>query len=147
MRTLVLDSSVAAKWVLPDEEDSPGALRLLDDVRHQRVAIVAPELFRNEVTSVVARAMRSGRLSDESGDALRRLEDMGILFAASARTPLDTVRVAMELRQSPYDCCYLALALELGCDLYTADRRFIRGTSGVYPCVKDIEDYPGEEYI
>lgn len=141
MMILVVDSSVAAKWILPDEANDPGSARLLDDIRRKRVSVIVPELFRSEITSVVARSIRSGRLPSGSDEALSHLERMGILFANGAGISPNTVRVALEANHSPYDCCYLALALQLGCNLYTADRRFIRSVGAAYPCVKDIADY------
>jgi len=142
MKTLIIDSSVAAKWILPDEADDPGSLRLLEDIRRHRVAVVVPDLFRSEITSLVARSIRSGRLSGDRSEALSHVESLGILFASGAGVSPSTIKVALEVNQSPYDCCYLALAIQLGCDLYTADLRFIRSVRGAYTCVKDIADYP-----
>jgi predicted nucleic acid-binding protein len=37
-----------------------------------------------------------------------------------------------------YDCLYLALAIERGCSLFTADERFFMATSVAYPFVRRI---------
>jgi predicted nucleic acid-binding protein len=42
----------------------------------------------------------------------------------------------------PYDAFYLALALLLDCDVWTADRRFYRDARTSYSRVRFLLDYP-----
>ena len=62
----VLDSSVAAKWVLP-EVDSDKALRLRDEYLAQIHKILSPDVFPIELAHALTRSERQGRL--EVGDA------------------------------------------------------------------------------
>ena len=145
MRIAVVDASVVGKWLLPGEADSPGAARLIEDHRMRRVALIAPHVLEHEVTSMIWKAVREGRVSpDASTEILLRARSLGIMYGSGSQTSLDTLSLSNSLRQTPYDCSYLAVALEIGCNLYTADRRFAATAREAYQCVKDIEDYPGE---
>lgn len=145
MRVAAVDASVVGKWLLPGEGESPGAVRLGEDLRTRRITLVAPPVLEHEMTSFIWKAVRDGRLSsEESVEVLLRARNLGIIFASSSRSSLDTLSLANSLRQTAYDCSYLALALELGCDLFTADRRFASAVSAMFPSVKHIEDYPGD---
>lgn len=139
----MIDSSVAAKWFLAEENAREGALRLLEDVVSDRIALAAPPLFEVEMLSIVTKSARCGRL--DGRDALTALQSvtggLGLLRVCGGRTSELAFQLALTLGRSPYDCQYLAVALEMGCDFYTADRRFVAAASRAYPCVKDVADY------
>ncbi len=50
---LVLDCSVAAKWVLPEPDRVP-ALRLLEQYESGEISLIAPDLLLAEFASVLA---------------------------------------------------------------------------------------------
>lgn len=50
---VVADASVAAKWLLADEEDTDRADRLLQDETVGTSVILAPPLLRSEVANVL----------------------------------------------------------------------------------------------
>jgi predicted nucleic acid-binding protein len=54
------------------------------------------------------------------------------VLSASSRDIPNSLLLACDSRQSPYDCSYLALALEFGCDLYTADEKFRSAAARTY---------------
>jgi predicted nucleic acid-binding protein len=56
---LVLDSSVAIKWVLP-EKDTPRAVRLRNEFRLGLHDVLAPDVFPVEISSALPRAERRG---------------------------------------------------------------------------------------
>ncbi|MDE0098771.1 MAG: type II toxin-antitoxin system VapC family toxin [Truepera sp.] len=116
---LVVDASVAIKWLV-EEEGSETATRLLkgDHELH------APRLMVSEVTNALWRKARLGEI--ERGEA-------GTLAAAIAEMPLhwyddevlgaDAARLALALDRPVYDCVYLALAYRIGGQVVTADAR------------------------
>lgn len=145
MTVAVVDACVVAKWFLPDEADCPGAAKLREDFLEGKVALMAPPLLEHELTSLVWKAARDGRLSTvDAIDARACASEIGVMLSESPKSLGDSIALAIELRQSPYDCSYLALALRLGCDLYTADRRFWSAVMAKHPCVKDIDEYAGQ---
>ena len=144
MRLAAVDASVIGKWLLPGEGNSPGAEQLRDDLRNRRIALVGPPVLEHEITSMIWKAVRDGRMMpDESAKVLQRSRSLDIVYASISRTDADTLTLSNSLHHSPFECGYLAVALELGCSLYTADRRFVSLAAIQYPCVKDIEEYAG----
>jgi predicted nucleic acid-binding protein len=119
---LVIDASVAVKWVLP-EDDAPAALRLLDEGGE----FLAPELLAAEVSSAVLKKVRRGLLRAADGPGL---------VAALLQAPVRTVPtrdlvpaafpLALRLGCSLYDGVYLALAVAADADLVTADGKLLR---------------------
>ena len=117
--TLVVDASVALKLVLP-EEDVEAAKRLL------RVEpAIAPQFLLLESANVLAQTVRRGFLTpDEATAGLKLLTDWGMRLVPDRLHVSAAHRLAVELQRSAYDCLYLAVALEEGATLITADARF-----------------------
>lgn len=116
---LVVDASVAVKWLIP-QESSVAAVELYSHDVH------APTLLRIEVGNVLRTLSTRGTLTDgQAREAFDLLLDAPITWDEPdpelLRTSLD---IAMTLNHPIYDCVYLALAIRLGSTLVTADRRF-----------------------
>ena len=122
LRRLVVDASVALKWVI-DEEGTPAALDLLaEDVLH------APDFLLLEVANVLWSKARRGVLSrpqaDEAYDAIAAVP-LTLTPLADLLTPARALAFALDL--TTYDAVYAALAQKLACPLATADERLVRG--------------------
>lgn len=114
--TLVVDASVAAKWVLPE----PGSERAL--VLRNEPDLIAPVQIIAEVANTVWKYTKKGDLS--SADAIA-----AVVIAISPLTrliPLEdllvpSLEMAVRFRHPVYDCFYLSLAAREGVPLVTAD--------------------------
>lgn len=118
---LVVDASVAVKWILP-EAGSPAAAALREEVSD----LIAPSLIAAEIGSALWRATRNGTI--KRPEAIEGLESALLWF--QALVPLEDVRVraltlAIELHHPIYDCFYLALAARENAALVTADETMI----------------------
>jgi predicted nucleic acid-binding protein len=108
---LVLDSSVAIKWVLP-EKDTPQAVRLRNEFRHGGHELLAPDVFPVEVSHTLTRAERRGLIRTPAG--VKRLSNIlsypPVLYSY---LPLlvRAVSISSQTRQGVYDCLYVALPL------------------------------------
>ena len=126
--TLVVDASVALKW-LAQEDGTDRALALLE----RGEPIVAPDLILAEVCNAAWKSLRRHELSPLQFEAV--VNDVAQPFARLV--PLDQlIRPAAALRRRldhpVYDCLYLALADAEGLPVVTADQRLlgaVRGTS------------------
>jgi predicted nucleic acid-binding protein len=122
---ICIDSSVAAKWIL-EEEWTTEARALYDAALNAGELIVAPPLLPIEVTNVLRQRLR--RSPDYSlGEALAQL-DRFLGFSVEIRNPSWLHRRALQIADAfglpaAYDAHYLALADELHCPFWTADRR------------------------
>lgn len=120
---LVVDASVALKWLVP-EEDSDVADRLFT----QNNDIHAPRLMVSEVTNALwRRATLQGLMDIQEAEArLESLLSMAmIVWNSDEIVGVDALRIASMLRHPAYDCVYLALARRIGATLVTADERFM----------------------
>jgi len=116
---LVIDASVAVKWVVP-EPDTPAALAL-----RRRYRLVAPNLLVLECANVFWKKVRRHELTvEEALISAEAIAQAGIELSALPKAEAVT-RLSLELDHPAYDCAYIALALERQCQFATADRRLI----------------------
>lgn len=135
---IVVDASLAAKWVFW-EPDTRQALAFL--AKHEG-ALAAPDLLWTEVFSALVRRARSGELHrSELPDALEEWtrfwhDDLVRSSRSTVGLLRQAVDLALVLDHKLPDCIYLALAIELDCDLATCDARFQAKASKHFPQVK-----------
>lgn len=127
MKGLILDTSMAMEWFAQDGLPEALAKRsLLDD----HVALV-PHLWRFEVTSVVSRWRRQGKISEADATWLIR-ELMQLPFAiVDEGDPETIVNLALAHDLSTYDATYLHVAMTTGEPLATLDRQLQRAAKAV----------------
>jgi predicted nucleic acid-binding protein len=121
VNTLVIDASIALKWVV-EEEGTPQALAL-----RRRARLIAPELLVAECANVLWKKVQRGELSPQEALLAARLLQAAEVELLPTRALLEpATRLAIELDHPAYDCLYLALALQNDCRLVTSDERFLR---------------------
>ena len=120
MTTLVVDASVALKWVI-EEEDSD----LAEAILSTGIALEAPDLLQVEVANALWRRLRGGASSEEQADrAFVTLDGAIGLWHADKPLARRALELASSLGHPIYDMLYLALAERRGARVITADRRF-----------------------
>jgi predicted nucleic acid-binding protein len=122
----VVDASVAAAWLLSDEESRTAeeALSFLET----EDALV-PDLFWHEIRNILLTAERRKRISNEDVLAcLMRLTSLP-LRTVSSEDHLPILRLAGKYQLSAYDAAYLALAVAENVSLATLDARLERAAS------------------
>jgi predicted nucleic acid-binding protein len=119
--TLVIDASVAVKWVI-DEEGSAAAVGL-----RSRFSFAAPDLLVAECANILwKKAQRSELTPAEAGMAARLLERAGIELMPMGKLLGEATGLAIELGHPAYDCIYLALARQNQWCFVTADAHLLR---------------------
>jgi len=122
----VVDASVAVKWYLPEPE-SDAAGRLLDP-EHD---LIAPDLLFAEVGNALWKRWRRGEIGlGDLRDPLAALAAVPFEVRSAAPLLSAAAEVAVTCGCTVYDGLYLALAIETGAPLITADRRFERRLAG-----------------
>ncbi|TAI61159.1 type II toxin-antitoxin system VapC family toxin [Bradyrhizobium sp. Leo170] len=121
METLVIDASIAIKWVV-EEEGTDTAVDL-----RSRFRFVAPELLIPECANILWKKVQRGELTrDEAVLAARLLERAGVDLLPMAGLLEETTSLAIELSHPAYDCAYLIAARRTGSRFVTADTRLLR---------------------
>ena len=112
---VVIDASVAIKWVVP-EPDSGRAEILLDH------GLVAPDLIYAECANVLWKKVRRGEMTEEEAEiAAQTLEQADITIAPTRGHLAVATAIAVELDHAAYDAVYLAVAEASDLRLVTAD--------------------------
>lgn len=121
---VVVDASVAVKWILPDPEiepDSDRALQLLAGIQQGKVHPVQPPHWLAEVGAVITRLRPA--IAREAVDLLIALE---LPVEDALETYRRAVRMAEELKHHLFDTLYHAVALERDAVLVSADAHYMR---------------------
>ena len=116
----VVDASVAGKWLAPEAE-SAQAETLLDG------ELLAPDLIFPEVTNILWKKQSRGEMDAATAHAAARwLMQLPLQVVESITLMPDALALSLRLQHPAYDCFYLALALQTGCPLVTADKRLVQ---------------------
>jgi predicted nucleic acid-binding protein len=143
---IVVDASVALKWVFVDEELTASANALLEDYVEGRVDLITPNLFPYEIIGGINVAVDRGRITEALGyRAIHYITSLGIELRGFEDLVEPTFRMAREYGLTAYDCAYLALAEKEKCDLVTGDRKLFNSIEEELAWVKWIGDYRAPE--
>lgn len=118
--TLVVDASVIAYFVMPDEgglESDP-----LYDVL-QRSEIAAPAIYWYEIRNIALKAERRDRLASDRAEQVMRVIDAFPVTIVERLDAGQITRLARRYALSFYDASYLTLAVERRIKLATFDKR------------------------
>jgi predicted nucleic acid-binding protein len=119
MTPFVVDASVGLKWFVAEVYQAD-AQRLQNPVYQLHI----PTLFDVEVGNILWKKIRRGELTRAEADAV--LVQLPLLpLTRHAETPLlpPAFDLANQTQRTVYDCLYLALAIQLGGRMVTADQK------------------------
>lgn len=126
MSLLVVDASVAVKWLVP-EVHSDAALALLE-ADH---TLIAPDLLSAEVGNILWKKRRLGELSvEESEHALEVFTRKPIEIVPTDALVTDALGIANRHDRTVYDSLYLALAEGSEATMVTADQKLVNALAG-----------------
>jgi predicted nucleic acid-binding protein len=115
--TLVIDASVAVKWVLP-EAGSERALALRNAPDH----LIAPTQVMAEVANAIWKYAKRGDLSSADAIAAVRMAAGPLARLVPLNELIEpSLEMAVRFRHPVYDCFYLAVAMREAAPLITAD--------------------------
>ena len=138
---IVVDASLAVKWFLPESGAEAAAALLLEQDE-----IAGPDMLAVEVHATLVRGanmVKSNRVEAET--AIRRFQAMiesgDVTLIRSLPNQIErAASLAIDLGHPLKDCIYLALAMEMGCDLVTCDARFAEKAKGVWDRVRVLAE-------
>ncbi len=119
---LVVDSSVAIKWVKPaGESDVVAAEALLDRQQSGEIELVVPGLMMLEVANSL---WKYAATESQIKRALKALRSLHLAVVEPDAKLLDrAAELAVGCNITIYDALFAALADTLGCELVTADKK------------------------
>ena len=135
-QNVVIDASLAVMWAVP-ENYSDRALMLAKTWIEEGTRFLAPCLLLTEVTNALyKRIIRKEMDLSKVRQAMEVILAFGIEIHEEAGLHTLAIEVSLQLGQpATYDAHYLALALMVGCPLWTGDRRFYNSARKSFPQV------------
>ena len=137
-RQLIVDSSVAVKWVNGnDEKNLDQADKIIADLEANKLELVAPELAKFELGN----ALLNKKISPEGTKAsLASYYGIPISFISwDQNLAEDTMDMAFENKITYYDASFMVLAKKFGATLVTDNPKHQKQVAGVK--VVSLKDY------
>ena len=142
---VVLDASVAVKWLLTDEEDTAAAVGLLRQQREGSLRLLAPRQIEVEVANELRKAALAGRIATSEagagGDRWLTIASESLHLVENRRLLRPALRESLRWGISLFDALYVSLAVIAGTRLVTGDRRLLRAGSDLEPYLLDVRSF------
>jgi predicted nucleic acid-binding protein len=121
MSVFIVDASVGIKWYVPEIHEADA--QRLRDPAHQ---LHLPTLFDVEIANILWKKRRRGELTrPEADDILVKVAGLPLIRHPEAPLLSVAFNLADQTGRTVYDCLYLALAVQLGGQMVTADHRLV----------------------
>jgi len=132
---LVLDASVAAKWLVWAGEPLEAEALNLVELRNQgELEFIVPDLFWSEIGNILCKAVRRNRCSEAAAKhSVLALRNYNLTTAASDPLLESAFDIAQTHNRSFYDSLYIALAVSRRGTLITADEKLANATAAYLP--------------
>ena len=144
---ILLDTSLALKLVLPEEEYADQADALIRNSLLAGHSLLVPSLLFIEATNALLQRARRGSLNlTQAGAALEQLFRLPLqqVQPPGVYEQILTFATTHQLR-SAYDTLFVVTARLLSVDLWTADQNLLNALGGSAPWVRWIGDHPVPE--
>ena len=133
---LVIDASVAAKWLFV-EPDTGKARTILDSVVSGELQLLAPDIILAEIANALWKRTQRGDLdSPEALGLFEAFQKVEFKYCEVQELIGPALSIAFRHHHPVYDCLYIVLARREGCDLVTADEKLYRAFAHIYPEVR-----------
>ena len=136
MTNLVLDASVAVKWVIPSAGETLTAesFQLLKRYADGEINFIVPDVFWAEVGNVLWKGVRQRRWVQAVAEGAASEISHQDFFTVSSLTLLpEALKIAFAHECSVSDCLYVALAIQSNTEMITADERLANALAARLP--------------
>jgi len=142
MSDTVVDSSVVAKWILP-EADSAQAQRLITDVAGAGERLIVLDLVFPEVANAIWKRHRNRLITVAEAEAFLAALGRAPVHVEGAIRLLDAAfKIAVRYDRAVYDALFVALAHDLGLIGVTADEPLYNVVRTDYPEIALLRNWP-----
>jgi predicted nucleic acid-binding protein len=118
MTVFVVDASVGLKWLVPEVYQADA-----QRPQNQAYELHIPTLFDVEIANALWKKIGRGELTRAEGDtALAQVPLLPVIRHAEASLLGVAFDLADQTKRTVYDCLYLALAIQLGDRMVSADQ-------------------------
>ena len=127
MIAIIVDASVGVKWFVPEVHAAEARQwRNGPDVLH-----VPAFFFDLEIANILWKKVRRGEITRADADLIReQLSALPLVRHPEIPLLASAFDLAVQAQRTVYDCLYLALAMQLGGRMLTADQRLYNSLAG-----------------
>jgi predicted nucleic acid-binding protein len=141
MSDLVVDSSVVAKWILP-ETDSDKAQQLIVQAADSGDRLIVLDLVFPEVANAIWKRHRQQLIQlDEARDLLRGLITSPVSVEPAILLLASAYEIAAKYDRAVYDALFVALAEQKGLQGITADEPLFNVIHADFPRIVLLRDF------
>jgi predicted nucleic acid-binding protein len=141
MSDTVVDSSVVAKWILP-EADSAQAQRLITEVSGAGERLIVLDLAFPEVASAIWKRQRQSLITMAEAEAfLAALLRCPVQIESAIRLLESALKIAVRYDRAIYDALFVALVQTLGLKGVTADEPLHNVVHADFPQIVLLRDW------
>lgn len=129
---LVLDASVAVKWLVPEERQLEA-----EEILVSSIPLTAPAAIVAEVATALSKKVRVDGLSRQHARSSLRLwqgllnVERRVMVVEDGELLSEALELSLGLNHQLPDCLYLALARHAQCPLVTADTQLVKKAKGL----------------
>jgi len=137
--TICVDANVAVEVISATSESQVNVL--WEGWLQSGSILTAPRLIRYELVNVINKSRRAKAISNATAiDMMDAMLNLPIALHDSDSMHLRALVLASRFDlPATYDAHYLALAEELDCEFWTADKRLARATNGAFPRLRLVD--------
>ncbi len=115
---VVIDASVAVKWLVDEDRD-----RLARGVLRDGFVLLAPDLLLTEAANALRNKVRAALIGTmQAREALTHLPNFFDRFSSASELLIDAFEMACRLNHPVADCMYVVCAIQSGAILLTDDQ-------------------------
>lgn len=141
MSDLVVDSSVVAKWILP-ESDSAAAQQLVVQAASAGDRLIVLDLAFPEAANAIWKRFRQKLITlAETRELLDALIHIPVVVEPAAALLAPAIEIAARYDRTVYDALFVALAQQLGVKGVTADEPLCHAVHSDIPQIVLLRDY------
>jgi predicted nucleic acid-binding protein len=136
LKTYVLDAGVGLKWAIPpaNEPLSSESIDLLRRYVKGELDFIVPDIFWAEIGNVLRKGFCQGRWSKSLAEQIASEMQARNFRTVSSHALLNAaLKIALGYDRPVYDCLYVALAVESGAQMITADERLANSVAAHLP--------------
>lgn len=129
---LILDASVAVKWLVPEERQLEA-----EEILVSGTPLMAPAAIVAEVATALSKKVRVDGLPTQHARSSLRLwqgllrVERRVSVVEDAEVLSEALELSLSLNHQLPDCLYLALAKHAQCPLVTADGQLLKKAKGL----------------
>jgi predicted nucleic acid-binding protein len=141
MDKIVVDSSVAIKWFIPQDYSSE-ANKILNSYQQGQLILLAPDLIYAEVGNIIWKMERfQGLESVDAQTILDVFEQIQFNIVTSKQLLGSAYRFATNYQRSVYDSLYVVLSIRENCQFITADSKLYNAVCKQVENIKLVQNW------